>query len=457
MRNSTTKKQGLWRGRRLGALCLSAGVAAGVMLPVSMASADEAAGSTANVAEMPGVPEGLTTLAEMPAGGGSPIPEETREAISELSSSSLDNEILEFKWNHDDASLSIFTHNIEAVAAAADATGLFPADQKIDYIPAAVTKSQLESTVESFVATLAASPQGLGDVVSVAPSSNGSRLTVGVTELPAQARRAAPLPSEVDGLEVAFEQVDESVPTTRVRNSSPMITGGYFAGQGSACSTGWPVRRAQDTTYGNLSADHCGKALNSMWTWGTSGQGTAPINVGLTTGQAAGGSDLEVFLGSTASAVYPYVYTTNNNDSTTGIPIRGYANTVVGDRLCYSGAFSGLVCGNEVTSASSYICYAGFQCYWIATTTQIQGQPAVGNGDSGGPVFGIVQRADGTLGAYGVGINSGITGGSTSCTGDPGYQRSDTDFRLCSKFVMFAPVARFMNAQSNFVMLISPN
>lgn len=457
MRSNRKNKPSSRNRRRFGALCLSAGVAAGVMLPVNMASADEPAGWTSKLAEAPGVPEGLTPLTEMPAGAGSPIPEKTREAISALSSSSLDNEILEFKWNHEDASLTIFAHDADAVAAKAEA--LFPPDQEVSYASAAVTKAELESTVENFVATLATSPQGLGEVVSVTPSSDGSKLTVGVTELPAQARRSSPLPSEVNGIEVAFEQVDESLPTTRIRNTSPIITGGYFEGQ-AACSTGWPVRRAQDTTYGNLSADHCGTSVGSMWTWGTSGRDNyngPRINVGQTTGQAAGGSDLEVFLGSTASAVYPYVYTTNNNDSTTGIPIRGYANTVVGDRLCYSGAFSGMVCGNEVTSASSYICYAGFQCYWIATTTQIQGQPAVGNGDSGGPLFGIVQRADGTLGAYGVGINSGITGGTTSCTGDAGYQRSDTDFRLCSKFVMFAPVTRFLNAQSNFVMLISPN
>ena len=453
MRNNTKQKP--TRGRRIGALCLSVGVAAGVMLPVSMASADEPGRGLAQVESVAGVPEGITTLSKMPDGAGSPIPEATREAIAALSSSSLDDEILEFKWNHDDASLTISAHDAAAVSAEADR--LFPAEQQVDYVQAAVTKSELESTVEGFVTELAASPQGLGDVVSVTPASDGASITVGVTQLPTHARRAAPLPSEVDGIAVKFEEVEESIPATRIRNSSPVISGGYFAGQGSACSTGWPVRRAQDTTYGNLSADHCGKALNSMWTWGTSGSTASPINVGVTTGQAAGGTDLEVFLGTTTSAVYPYVYTTNHLDSTTGIPIRGYANTVVGDRLCYSGAFSGLVCGNEVTSASSYICYAGFQCYWIATTTQIQGQPAVGNGDSGGPIFGIVQRADGTLGAYGVGINSGITGGTTNCTGQPGFQRSETEFRLCSPNVMFAPVTRFLNAQSNFVMLISTN
>ena len=171
-------------------------------------------------------------------------------------------------------------------------------------------------------------------------------------------------------------------------------------------------------------------------------------------------ADLEIYLGTTPGSFIPYVYTGNNTDNYSVAPIRGYYNAAVGDRLCYSGAFSGLVCNNEVTSTGVYRCYEFIQCYWLGTTKNVNGVPSVGNGDSGGPVVAFAQRADGTIGAYGVGVNSGIfnvTKESTNCTGDHGYYEDEENFRLCGTDVLYAPLVRWAPNQSVFSLLISAN
>lgn len=216
--------------------------------------------------------------------------------------------------------------------------------------------------------------------------------------------------------------------------------------------------RVSDGKYGNISADHCTGAIDETWTWGA-----GSIVVGKSTGHASpGDTDLEVFLGTEAGKFLPYVYVGNNNDSSTVVPIRGYFNAVVGDGICYSGSRSGLICGNEVESTGVLICFSFLQCYWNGQTTQINAVPAAGNGDSGGPSFTLVQRADGTVGAYGNGIISGMpipTPGPeyTNCSGDPGYYNSATSYRNCHETVYFAPLVRWAPNQSVFSLLKSTN
>ena len=126
-------------------------------------------------------------------------------------------------------------------------------------------------------------------------------------------------------------------------------------------------------------------------------------------------------------------------------PINGYFAAVVGQHVCYNGAYSGSVCSNEVTGTNYETCYGGsLPCCRLTRTQHVLGTPAVGNGDSGGPV-GITgaRPSDDRFGFYGTGIISGMTNETATCTGEPG--NSDPDGRKCSSIVLFAPVERFAN------------
>jgi len=132
---------------------------------------------------------------------------------------------------------------------------------------------------------------------------------------------------------------------------------------------------------------------------------------------------------------------TGSNSSTTTIPVAGYTAPVVNQILCYSGAPSGTVCNNRVTHTGLTINYGPGHVYdGITRTVQQNGQPAVGSGDSGGPVY--AATSDGR--ATAVGIISGISNGTTTCTGDPGVNG-----RLCSATALFTPVSEYFKANPN--------
>jgi hypothetical protein len=93
----------------------------------------------------------------------------------------------------------------------------------------------------------------------------------------------------------------------------------------------------------------------------------------------------------------------------------------VGAEICYSGSFSGVVCGNIVQQTNvSYGVGGDLNALTGTITLQSGGQPAVGNGDSGGPGYMLVSQ-NGTLKRYASLIISAIPSGSgTTCTGVPG-------------------------------------
>jgi hypothetical protein len=129
--------------------------------------------------------------------------------------------------------------------------------------------------------------------------------------------------------------------------------------------------------------------------------------------------------------MYPYIFTGNYTDVATISAVRGGVQPVVGDKVCYSGALSGRVCSNTVTIAGSLICYAPTQCYaGVSYTSQDIGQPAAGNGDSGGPVYASIGGK-----VYAAGIISGILFGGDDCTGDPGAPGG----RQCSNQAIYEP------------------
>jgi hypothetical protein len=397
-------------------------------------------------------PEGLALEPAMPNNGGSLVPPATRDALSKVQMNDIMAEITEVEWRNEDQAVVLYASNLEKVASAVKP--IFPPEQKIAYIQASISRIEMEATAEGIVREAEALFGSKDAVVYVAPAADASSMKIGLKTIDSLQRRA--LPTTYAGIKLDIEFTAPATPVTRVRTSAPIVTGGYMESQDSACTTGFPVMR-NDGVFGNISADHCDDGTNNPWKWGPGGT----LAMGSSTGQADPGStDLEIFLGTASGSFIPYIYTGNNNDSSNVLPIRGYYNAAVGDQLCYSGAYSGMVCGNEVTSTGVYNCYEFLQCYWLGTTKQVSGLPSVGNGDSGGPAVVFAARADGSVGAYGAGIISGIfniTTGHTNCIGDPGYYVDAQNKRLCGPDVFFSPLVRWAPNQSVFSLLASTN
>ena len=197
------------------------------------------------------------------------------------------------------------------------------------------------------------------------------------------------------------------------------------------------MQRYQDGQPNSLTADHCTDAQGEDWRWGG-----GSISIGSSTFQAAGDTDLELYI--EPSQLSAWMLVGASTDSSTVAPIRGYIAPVGGNSVCYNGSRSGVVCQNVLENNDFYSCVAVLQCYWTRWSTQSNGTPSSGNGDSGGPVTIFVLRSsDNTIGAYGVGVISMMSNPGSNCTGDP-----STATRQCSANNGMAPLNRWANAQS---------
>jgi len=142
--------------------------------------------------------------------------------------------------------------------------------------------------------------------------------------------------------------------------------------------------------------------------------------------------DLGLWTGPGTNSFYPYIFTGSYTDTATISAVVDETIPVVGDKLCYSGAFSGRVCSNTVVTTGNLVCYSVSMCYAGETFThQDANTEALGNGDSGGPVYASVSGQ-----VYAAGTINGEIGGSSTCTGEPGGNG-----RSCSPSGIFEPVA----------------
>lgn len=147
-----------------------------------------------------------------------------------------------------------------------------------------------------------------------------------------------------------------------------------------------------------LTADHRGPGGATVYT------SRNPSNAQLGTLQSAwtGNTDIMRIIGKSYQPVV-YVGYRYSNDAT---GVAGWVTPILNGYVCYSGAPSGIVCGNKMTALSVSAAYGPMQIYFgLTRTSQVDGISAVGNGDSGGPVIAV---ADGK--AYAMGVISGISG-----------------------------------------------
>ncbi|WP_374974674.1 hypothetical protein ACEYYH_12265 [Microbacterium trichothecenolyticum] len=273
-------------------------------------------------------------------------------------------------------------------------------------------------------------------VVMAAPALDGSRIDL-VLEDSSQMLRAAPAIPDV-GIPVAVEYGAALTPT--LRNHEPSISpgqrysGAYMHNGSTACTTGFRVTQPSSSTPGMASAEHCSTtaAIGTQWYYNST--------LGHFIGQAQGQMmppgpgyrpDLASWTGGGAGALVPGIFIGDNTVAGSGVyAIKGAASTPVGAYVCYSGSRSGTICGNTVTNINVTACYgAPYGCYDnITVTSQVSGTPSAGQGDSGGPAY---NTNSGNI--YAAGFISGISNGTTTCSGDAGG-------RLCSSVVLFSVI-----------------
>lgn len=287
-------------------------------------------------------------------------------------------------------------------------------------------------------------------VISAGPNADSSGLDVTVDAAPME-RRPLAAPEKLRGFPVKVQVGEAPVPTSRAYDPVAPHWGGATmsrpadqAGRIYVCTTGFGVGVQEGSAIRTslITADHCG-AVGSQWRTGKFSD--SPV-LGTMQNTSAAGTDTRRIEGAQFG---PVIYNGPNN-SNTGTAIKGAVTSILNDVYCYSGAPSGMVCNNRVTSLNQTICYALFQCYRnMVYTNQTTDTPALGNGDSGGPV--IASRNGGD--AYAVGIISGMLSPTTRCTGDPG---SDAEGgRKCSTQGIMAPVEGFFQDNPNYGILVA--
>lgn len=310
---------------------------------------------------------------------------------------------------------------------------------EIEVQTGAYSQAQLKQAAADLVAS--------GEVTWAAPDPTGAGLDVGVDKVDsgrtapdsaARAPEAAEPTTAAGGIPVTVVEEATVELASRDLDSSPFSAGADMvvdAGGGYVgfCSTSFAfISGGQERLF---TADLCG-STGQVWRTGRSlsnavlGTMTAPAQ-NLPTYDIA-----TISGGDYRGRVY-----TGPNTSNTTIAVAGYTAPVVNQILCYSGAPSGTVCNNRVTHTGLTINYGpGYVYDGITRTVQLNGQPAVGNGDSGGPVY--APTSDGR--ATAVGVISGISGGGSACTGDPSSAN-----RSCSATALFAPVSEYFKANPN--------
>lgn len=437
--------------RKIVAGACSLGLISAVLVAASPAAAGDAPSSGAEAPGLPTVaisqpaPEGtsILTIADLP--GLRALDLDTTVAVSEIIQTDSDRAINTVNWDNARDIVQFYVYG-DASEVTSSIAAEFPRGQAWEVVPSVRPIAELEETIERLAATPGQLPAGL-TFTSGTPAPDGTSITVGVEGITPARLGAQSIPDALLGVPVSFVTEEPAQTTSRVRADAPIVAGGYMSGPSSAgtmaCSTGYPVIRDQDSQYNMITADHCTDQQGVSWTWGGGSH-----TVGNSTVQAAGGADLELF--SESASLSTWIFVGNHNDASTVLPIRGYVSPVGGNSVCYSGSRSGLVCDNTLNSADSYNCIGAAQCYWTRWTTQINGTPAAGNGDSGGPVFVPLTRPeDNTVGAYGTGIISMIQNPSPAlCTGDPGSPAING--RMCSATVGFTPLNRWTSAQTTY-------
>jgi hypothetical protein len=176
--------------------------------------------------------------------------------------------------------------------------------------------------------------------------------------------------------------------TSRWNDNVPFYGGAAIQfSSGSGCSTGFAVRRLTlgfiPHSYGLLTAGHCGstgdRAVNGN-----------NISMGLVTDDYDSRDIMIVGNVLDLPLVGGRMYDGGVHTGEFTKPVKGTMSSHVGNFVCTSGAYSGARCNIKVTHVNQAATNERGQVVWpLVRAAEQSGQNAAGEGDSGGPVFGL--------------------------------------------------------------------
>lgn len=376
---------------------------------------------------------------------GAQMPAESESGLWDMMESSTAPDINAFRW--DAATATVHVYSSIPTPTLRALTDKYLPHQAVMLEHAVHSKAQIDKQLSTLATQARSLPNGT-QLVSAQPALDGSSITVGVHSSPNARLTPNTLVNDfTSAIPLNFTETSVAVPTIRnIDYYVNFFSGAYMETQVDpthyrACTTGFRITNLVTGQPGMLSAEHCGRDyVGNSWHYSTldSAESLMGTYSGMLTDAAAApfATDTGLWEGTAEGKFYPAVWAGDENDASVLYAIRGAVVPVVGNAVCYSGAFSGNVCDNTVTSTGALVCYSITQCYINQTyTSQDNDIPAAGNGDSGGPVYAAVNGE-----VYAAGVISGVEFGGDDCTGQP----ADSD-RVCSATAIFSPLSNALS------------
>ena len=262
--------------------------------------------------------------------------------------------------------------------------------------------------------------RGTDGVIAVLPTEDYAGLVAEVSRTSAAAREDGLTEklAHTAGVPVRVELVDLDMQPTaasRRNDNAPWLAGGAMATKDGTdyCTTGFSIV----TPAGNrriVSAAHCNESVGSLVRDG-SGQ-----RLGKVTNQApAIDTQLIAPFGSpkTARAVFGGPWNASNASSRYRFPIGAVQRPAVGQIICTSGAVTGEHCGAKIRATNVAWNCGDRTCNGFRASRDDQGV-VVGGGDSGGPMYAVIDGKASPRGMIDGGSNRrscGKTSVSTQC------------------------------------------
>jgi len=324
-----------------------------------------------------------------------------------------------------------------------------PTTYGIEITQTAYLPGDLREAARELLATGSISGQ---EVTATWPNPDGTGVSATIAP-PAGRQARLALPSEIDGIPLDVSQGD--VTEARGRQDDDLHLGGARINRvgGGACTLGFA---ASSPTIGDggIFASHCGNPLD-QWarpsatgTWFGMGQTTHEVD----------GRDGAMLTGTYFNpAMYVGSYT-----SAAYVSITGTANPVQNTEICYSGSYSGLNCGNLVSVPYYNYSLAGVGAIEGFRTANVQGYPAIGNGDSGGPGIVPVSAPNGGSYLWAAAIISAMPSNnkSATCAGVPGtgpVNSTNPADRQCSPIAIATRAVEIADQFFVKIKTVSPN
>jgi hypothetical protein len=124
--------------------------------------------------------------------------------------------------------------------------------------------------------------------------------------------------------------------------------------------------------------------------------------------------------------------------------VKGWGDAYVGLYLCTSGAYSGARCDIQVVSSDTwYYDWIGIQYVFMVRAEQISHLNAVGEGDSGGHVFSLINGGADTW-ARGIISAGDLDGAPATCSG---VLNTNGTNRRCSWVLYYGLIRRALDLQ----------